>query len=578
MKKWTAMPCNRGRFLASLGAVVLLIAASMAAMYYTISHSREQMLAGYDRQVMGIAEAVGRNMASTLEYYSHSLEYVAGRRGFLEAEQLWLAEGDGESLLYRMEENLVAQAEAVRVMLALRDGEVALATDGRPGYYSFPQGEPSPGGGGLLRCVDEDGNNYFAVMYYKEDVCYAALLCLKCLYREIMGDALVGSDNDLYLLDVKNGLMVGHVDGSIQAGLVPGPGEAGYGMGPAQMLLCQQGGEPQMFFYEAQNGDGRTYTARLAVLPAEGGSSYFTVGVVGNYDNVLIPQRQVARGFLLYGGMTVCGILLLIRLLVRARLRGEAAQREMTALRKKNAEMERLNQQTRELAHHQRLEMIGTMTAGLTHEINNLLTPIMGYSIMVMEKLPPDATELYDNMLAIYDSSRKAKEIIARLSALSRKSSALALQNVSPDALARHVLKTAKPVQPETVEIELHLDCGPVRVRGNETQLSQMLLNLVLNSFQAMEQGGRLTLRTWAEEQEAAFCVQDTGPGIPEELQEQVFEPFFTTKGQGKGTGLGLAIVRQVVEENKGRLRLDSRPGEGTAITIWLPRSQEEER
>ena len=83
--------------------------------------------------------------------------------------------------------------------------------------------------------------------------------------------------------------------------------------------------------------------------------------------------------------------------------------------------MEALNRKNQELAHHDRLQTIGTLTSSIAHEFNNLLTPIMGYSILVLEQLPSDAEELYDNVLEIYNSSRKAKEIIARLSDLSRK-------------------------------------------------------------------------------------------------------------------------------------------------------------
>lgn len=571
MKKLELVCGTRRRFFAALGAALLLIAAGLAALYRTIGSSREQMLAGYDHQVMGIAEAVDRDAASTLEYYGEALEYVVGRRGFLQAEQQWLAGGDAGPLRRRMEENLVAQAEAVRAVLALRDGAVALSTNGRVDY-AFPQGDPCTGTRRLMRCVDGSGNNYFAMLYRRGDVCYAALLCVRCLYQEIMGDALVSSDNDLYLMDTASGLMLRQADGQVQAGSIPQPGEPGYEAGPAQLLACQQSSEAQMYFYKARDAAAGVYTARMAALPARGEYHYFTVGVVGNYDDILQPQRRVAMGFLGYGGVAVCGILLLVGLLLQGRRRNEAARQELAALRERNAEMERLNQQTRELAHHQRLEMLGTMTSGIAHEINNLLTPIMGYSIMVMEKLPPEATEVYDNMLAIYDSSRKAKEIIARLSSLSRKNSALANQPLSPDALLRHALEAARPVQPEAVEVCTRLDCGTAQVYGNEVQLSQMLLNLILNAFQAMEaQGGRLTASAWAEGEQVFLCVEDTGPGIPEELRERVFEPFFTTKGS-KGTGLGLAIVRQMAEENQGSVRLDSAPGQGAAFTVQFPR------
>ena len=129
--------------------------------------------------------------------------------------------------------------------------------------------------------------------------------------------------------------------------------------------------------------------------------------------------------------------------------------------------------------------------SSIAHEFNNnLLTPIMGYSILVLEQLPSDAEELYDNVLEIYNSSRKAKEIIARLSDLSRKNTSLTFQYVSPDELVRKVLAVASPARPPHVEVRTDLACRHLWLRGNEIQLSQMLLNLILNAYHAMEPGG----------------------------------------------------------------------------------------
>ena len=241
-------------------------------------------------------------------------------------------------------------------------------------------------------------------------------------------------------------------------------------------------------------------------------------------------------------------------------------------LRKKNEAMEELNRQTQELAHHQRLETIGTLTSSIAHEFNNLLTPLMGYSILVLEQLPPEDTELYDSMLEIYSASQKAKTIISRLSDLSRKNASLTYQFLSPDELARRVLEVSAPARPAKVEVRLEPGCPHPWLYGNETQLSQLLLNLVLNSFHAMsEEGGTLTLSTAVEGEWVLFRVMDTGQGIPPEVLPKIFDPFFTTKDSGKGTGLGLAIVRQVTEEHQGEITVDSQVGKGTVITVRFP-------
>ena len=282
--------------------------------------------------------------------------------------------------------------------------------------------------------------------------------------------------------------------------------------------------------------------------------------------------REMTISMMIYGNMVVIGIGILAITALHLLRRTARIQREADALRVKNEEIQRLNRQLQQLSHHQRLETIGRLTASIAHEFNNLLTPIMGYSLMALEKLPPEEEELSDNLVEIYESSRKAKEIISRLSDLSRKNTENYFREVSVDELVRRTLAVAKPAKPEEVELRLDLNCWDQRIQANEIQLSQLLLNLVLNGFHAMECGGALTVRTSFDEKWVHLTIQDTGCGIRQEDLPHIFEPFFTTKEAGKGTGLGLAIVAQVVEDHKGKITVDSAPGRGTTFRVKLPR------
>lgn len=230
-------------------------------------------------------------------------------------------------------------------------------------------------------------------------------------------------------------------------------------------------------------------------------------------------------------------------------------------------------QQTAEqLAHRQRLETIGLLTSSISHEFNNLLTPIMGYSMMALEKLEPESGA-YDDILEVYAASSKAKELISRLSELSRKNSGDYFRILSPDELVHKTITVATPAKPENVQVQLSLNCVGQQLYGNELQLNQLLLNLVLNAFHAMENsGGILALQTRFDEVNITFEVRDTGCGIKKEDIPHLFDPFFTTKPGGKGTGLGLAIAAQVVEDHKGTIHVDSRAGQGTTFTVKLPR------
>ena len=273
----------------------------------------------------------------------------------------------------------------------------------------------------------------------------------------------------------------------------------------------------------------------------------------------------------------VSGLLGLIFLMLHAcilYMENRKASKELQQLNERQKKLEEINRQTQQLAHHQRLETIGTLTSSISHEFNNLLTPIMSYSLMTLEKLPPSEEELADNLIEIFNASEKAKEIISRLSDLSRKNSPNTFRTASLDVLIQKALTIATPAKPKAVEVRLNLNCWDQRIRVNEIQITQMLLNLILNAFHAMEDSGVLEIETTYDDHFITLQVSDTGCGIPEELHKKIFEPFFTTKDSGKGTGLGLAIVAQVVEDHRGTIHVTSQPGKGTAFTVKLPRLQ----
>lgn len=276
---------------------------------------------------------------------------------------------------------------------------------------------------------------------------------------------------------------------------------------------------------------------------------------------LLLGMSLVCTGL----GVTLVAILHMLRRTARI-------QREAEALQRKNTQIQALNEQVRQLNHHQRLELIGTLTSSIAHEFNNLLTPIMGYSLMALEKLPPEEEELYDNLLEVYNASREAKILISRINDLSRKQSETSFHLVSLDEIVSHALKVATPAKPKHVEVSQNLNCWGQRIRLNEIQISQLILNLVLNAFHAMTGPGKMMVETSFDEDWAYIRIRDTGCGIPEENLTKIFEPFFTTQETGKGTGLGLAIAAQTVEDHCGRITVESKVGQGSTFTVQLPR------
>ncbi len=564
-------------FAVGLLVSLFLIVSGLWMTVRVIQHYEELAVTARDDQLFGLARSVDRSVESYLRRYRDNLEYTVSRPAFMDAEAEYLSTGSADALITRMTDNILRKDELIVSMLAAQGpGRVLVSSDGQTRYSFPPMAGWQSGDSSIRPCVAEDGTVYLAFGIERENgLTYYALMNLIGFYDRVAADLTAGTEDRILLMDAGGRTLVHNTHNGIRVHTIAQmtPGYCDY-YGLAHLLAVQEEGTEQAVFYESFTcaGEG-PFTSRIAVVPAtEESNGFFAVGASTNYDEAMRPLSMAAFRLLTYGSMAVIGIILLAMLALWAGRRGARAAKELELLREKNTVMEELNRQTQELAHHQRLQTIGTLTSSIAHEFNNLLTPIMGYSLMAMEQLPQAVGELYDDLLEIYQSSQKAKEIISRLSDLSRKNTAQTFRLVEPDSLVRKVLEVAQPVRPPRVEVVTELNCPYGRIMGNEIQLSQLLLNLILNAYHAMEPaGGRLTVSTHIGGDRVCFRVSDTGTGISKEVLPQIFEPFFSTKETGKGTGLGLAIVRQVVDEHKGTIDVETHPGTGTVFTVTFP-------
>ncbi|MCC7292179.1 MAG: response regulator [Phycisphaerales bacterium] len=260
-----------------------------------------------------------------------------------------------------------------------------------------------------------------------------------------------------------------------------------------------------------------------------------------------------------------------------------AAVQQSLKFRDEHRHRQRLEHQLREA---QKMEALGQLAAGIAHDFNNLITAMMGYAQVARLLIPP-GHELTSPLDGIQQACTSAAALTKSLLTFSCRGEAQRL----PLHLGRFVQDTLRLIRhmlPATIEV--HADTAtsaPIFVKADANQLQQVLLNLVLNSRDAMPRGGELGLRVLAEPcpEEDVFdmvstaglgcvrlTVEDTGDGIPEHALPHIFEPFYTTKPRGQGTGLGLSIVHAIVTDHGGTIDVLSRPGRGTSIDIRLPR------
>ncbi|HYQ46782.1 MAG TPA: PAS domain-containing protein [Polyangiaceae bacterium] len=238
-----------------------------------------------------------------------------------------------------------------------------------------------------------------------------------------------------------------------------------------------------------------------------------------------------------------------------------------------------------QLAQSQKMEAIGQLAGGVAHDFNNLLTVIVGCSELALEDF--DSVEARRaNLVEVLAAARNATALTQQLLAFSRR------QVVQPRPLQLNdIVANMNAVLSRLIGSNIVLTAVLRRdlslVQADQSQLEQVVLNLVVNARDAMPEGGALRLETDEEvvsEAAAAefgvkpgrfvcLTVVDTGTGMSEETRDRIFEPFFTTKEAGKGTGLGLSTVYGIVRQSGGHIRVDSAPGQGTEFRVFLPRA-----
>jgi PAS domain S-box-containing protein len=241
-----------------------------------------------------------------------------------------------------------------------------------------------------------------------------------------------------------------------------------------------------------------------------------------------------------------------------------------------------------QLLQAQKMESIGRLAGGIAHDFNNLLTSIIGYAEMAQMKISPKEPS-YNCIKQILNASERAKILIEKILTFSRK--VVTQQKIiNLNSLIENFKDMLERILGEDIELKFILEKELGNIKADPHQIEQIIMNLAVNSRDAMPKGGKLIIETKNIEfnldnikrppslvpgKYILLSVTDTGYGIDDKILPHIFEPFFTTKKKGMGTGLGLSTVYGIVKQSNGHIEVESQVGKGTTIKIYFPKVEE---
>lgn len=577
---------KKGRYLFA-GAVLVfalfLIASGVFRIVSLYERYRGDMLTYESRHFNSIVSTCARGMGIMISGYSAQMDSLVERFEVERAEENWLSTGDTTSLQYLVLRPDILQVgmqcklavfDEKRTLLAASD--LIFPTDAGADEFlgeniSIRQG--SSGGFWIVFCRESDNGLH-----------YELAVSLQSLFSSQASSAHIGRNGYLFLLDREGRFFACSTNGETMtysaeaaAKLFPGMDpEAIAELSAVGMVMPENYSIYQYPWEDLEEEEGKATTDTLVITyPVTVGETSFVMGsaiCMQEFSYIFTDMLDSVISVII---LEITGAALLILMLALMLVRSRRSALQLAVLKERADLMEEINRQQQSLAHNERLQQLGVMTSGMAHEFNNLMTPIMGQSHLLLEQLADqEDTPQFESALDIYEASEKARSIIKGMSSMSKKDVDMSFRLLNVEELIQKTLNLAAMTKDPHIQEVLKGPEEPIFVSGNEQLLTQAFLNLFINGYQAMGTEGILTVTVVRENRSgteyARVDVQDTGPGIPENSLGQIYDPFFTTKGE-RGTGLGLMICRKTIETHKGTIFAENRPGGGAMFTVRLP-------
>jgi len=553
-------------------ACLLLLSVGFTLLVTSFKSARQYYQDEYDTHITTILDTVDHNITQLLDRFNAEFGHLLSSVETRHADEKFLESNDATLFKKIFNEGIKLNKDIIYTVIITKDDEIIFNTkENDSNTYTFIKTDPTHQ---FITCKDQDGNEYIA--YTKEGrygLQYNTLLELTTFYETVVPDSVL-SQYWIVIYDYDCNLFMHNELNNPTFLMLSREEILARNDGFTFLLQAEESQKDDFITYMYTNAKGKTAEGRILTKCSSNchnGIFSLTAGI--SNDAILYERDKNTVKMILATVLLVTSIAIGIELIIHSAKNQKIITKKLELLAEKNKLDEQIIQHQKELAHHQKMETIGLLTAGVAHEFNNLLTPILGFSMSILENTE-ETSDNYDSALEVYQASIKAKKLVNRITRLSGKNIDESSSIVDMKAVVKNALSLAShSIKKEiTVCDELEDNCT---IYGNAPRLEQMVLNLLMNSVQAFEGGiGRIDLSVKTEGENIVLCIKDNGPGIPDDVKGKIFEPFFTTKDPNKGTGLGLAIVDQTVTDHNGTIDLKSQPGE-TQFTITFPKASE---
>lgn len=575
---------KKGNYFFAGGVLVLallLIISGVVRIMALYESYRKNMLIYESRHFNSIVSTCARGMTWMISGYSAQMETLVERFEVERAEQEYEEKGSTIELQRLMYHPDILQI-GMQCKLAVLDGERNLlaASDG-----TFPadNGEDEPLGENIAIRQGDSGGFWVVVCQDSAGgLHYELAVSIQSLFSSHASSAHIGRSGYLFLLDREGRFFSCSTNGETMT----------YSMDAAEKLFPEMNAvavaelsavgmvapeEYRVYSYPWENERGEIATTETLVItyPVAVGDTSFVMGSAISFQEFNSFLTGTLDSVITVIILEIAGAAMLILIIAWMLIRNRRSVMQMAVLKERADLMEEINRQQQSIAHNERLQQLGVMTSGMAHEFNNLMTPIMGQSHLLLEQLADqDDTPQFESALDIFEASEKARSIIKGMSSMSKKDVDMSFRTMDVESLLQKTLNLAAMAKDPHVQEKLIVPEEPVFISCNEQLLTQAFLNLFINGYQAMGSEGTLTVAVERELRSgieyARVEVRDTGPGIPENSLGQIYDPFYTTKGE-RGTGLGLMICQKTIETHKGTINAGNNPDGGAVFTVRLP-------